>query len=213
MANDIGVRNRLAGLIGKRAATPEAKQTVIQFSIEGLTPLLMHNPQGMTRVNEGSATRGKNIPSREEEAETGAYRLPDGNLCVPATGVRNCILSGAKGLRINRKAASPMISGSLLQMDEYFPLVDLDGEPIREYIVDVRRAVIQRQGIMRARPRIDPPWVVVGTFRYNEVAGVEAIRNAFEEGGRSVGLLDFRIEKKGWYGSFQVLNLEIVEAD
>lgn len=182
----------------------------LRFVIRGTTPMLQHNPAGSMVRDAGGPVRGKQIPTAEEEAEAGTYRLPDGGLCVPAVAVRNCILSGAKGLRVGRRAARPFVSGSLLLVDQAFPLVDGNGEPITTYEIDTQRAVVQRQGIMRSRPRVDPPWYVVGSFLYNPVADIEVIRTCLEEAGRVTGLLDYRIEKGGPYGGFRLEELEVV---
>lgn len=188
----------------------EPAQEYLRFVIRGTTPMLQHNPAGsMVRDTPGSV-RGRSIPSAEDEAEAGTYRLPDGGLCVPAVAVRNCILSGAKGLRVGRRAARPFVSGSLLLADQFFPLLTSDGEQITTFELDIQRAVVQRQGIMRARPRIDPPWYVAGSFLYNPVADIEVIRTCLDEAGKVTGLLDYRIEKGGPYGGFRLEELEIV---
>jgi len=160
--------------------------------------------------NTGAIGR-KEIPTAEDEAEAGAYRLPNGALGFPATGVRNATLSGAKGLRLGKKALRPLLAGSLLPADPMFPLTDSVGEAIEKYEIDVQRAVVQRQGIMRARPRIDPPWFLVCSFRYNPVVTIEHIETALIEAGKVVGLGDYRIEKTGWYGAFEVDAIEETE--
>ena len=175
---------------------------MVQFVLEGVTPLLMHSPQGMKRSDQNVGR--KEIPTPEDEAEAGAYRLPNGDLGFPATGVRNCILSGAKGLRVGRRALRPLLAGALLPADPMFPFTDAKGTPISDYEVDVQRAVVQRQGIMRARPKISPPWFLACAFRFNEVVTLDHVKAALGEAGSVVGLGDYRIEKNGWYGSFQL---------
>ena len=185
-------------------------QQYLQFKIKGKTPLLMHHPNGSMQVSTNAPKRGKEIPTPEEEAERGTYRTSDGDLCVPAAAVRNCILNGAKGLKVGARAASPYISGALLLMDEHFALVNKDGSFIDDYSIDTRRVVIQKAGIMRSRARIETPWYVVGSFLYTGAASIEVILRAFEDAGLTMGLLDYRIEKKGPFGSFTVEELEII---
>lgn len=180
----------------------------LEFTLKGLSPILMHNPAGMVR---GDANmKRKEIPTPEDEAEKSLYKLQNGDLCVPATAVRNAMLNGSKGYRIGKRNASAILSGAVLLIDEYFPLFR-DNKPIRNYEIDVRRAVVQKQGIMRARPRVDLEWELRGVFLFNEeLASVEHMETALKSAGQVVGLLDFRVEKKGWFGRFEVKNIKLV---
>jgi len=182
----------------------------LQFTLNGLSPILMHNPSGMKR-DAGDMNR-KTISSPEEEAEKSVYKFPDGNLYVPAVAVRNCLLNGAKGYRIGKKGAIAILSGAVLMVDEAFSLYR-DGKPIsdKDYTIDVRRAVVQRQGITRARARIELPWKLECTFGFNEtLAGLDHVKTALEAAGQIVGLLDYRVEKKGWFGRFEVAEIEVI---
>lgn len=175
--------------------------------LRGTTQLLMHNPKSMMKPEKSTGLSRKVIPTPEEEAEASAYKLSNGDLYVPAVAVRNCILSGAKGARINKVAATPIIAGALLLLDETFPLLYEDGTPIRSYEIDVQRAVVIKAAIMRARARIPAPWVIEATFAFNPIVNVLPIRDAAVNAGKVVGLLDYRIEKKGWCGAFDVVKL------
>ena len=190
----------------KRAVQEALEAKIVQFTLEGASPLIMHSPRGMRAASEPELGR-KTIPLPDEEAEAGAYRLPDGALCFPAVGVRNCILKAAVGIRLGKKAAQPYFAASLLPADMMFPLTNAEGEPLREYVVDIQRAVVQRQGIMRARPRIDPPWFLVCTFRWGGLISQDQLRETINVAGNVVGIGDYRIERKGWFGQFRLHNL------
>jgi hypothetical protein len=185
----------------------EKKLETVHVEINGLSPILMHNPVGSmpTDASEQKLSR-KKIPSPEDEAKISRYLLPDGNFFVPAIAVRNALLTGTKGQLINRRSALPFIAGGVLMLDEAFPLTR-DGNPISgdEYIIDTRRAVVQRQGIMRSRARIELPWELDAIFEYDkDIVSLEIIKSVAERAGRVVGLLDYRVEKKGWFGRFEV---------
>ena len=187
---------------------------ILQGTLIGKTPLLMHNPTGSMFVNTPTVGR-RAIPTPAEEAKASTYRLPNGDLCIPAVAVRNAILAGCPGLRLGRRAASPIIAGALLPSDLAFPLLTTDGEPIRTWNIDTQRAVVQRQGIMRSRARIDPVWVVAYSFNLNTSlatpdAVVSIVANALRVAGQSVGLLDYRPQKKGWYGTFDPGELRVI---
>ena len=182
----------------------------VHFKLKGQTPLLMHNPKGSMTVTSNAPKRGKEIPTPEEEAERGTYRTEEGLLCVPSSAVRNCLLNGSKGLKVGSRAASPYISGAVLPTGEYFTLVNEDGSPIENYAIDTRRVVIQKAGIMRSRAKIELDWYIEGKFVYRPTATIEVIYEAFKDAGQTMGLLDYRIEKKGPFGSFTVEELEII---
>lgn len=189
--------------------------TILQGTLIGKTPLLMHNPSGSMFARSAAVGR-KTIPTPEEEADASTYRLPNQDLCVPAVAIRNAILAGCTGLRLNRRSATPIISGALLPSDLMFPLVTSDSDPIREYVVDTQRAVVQRQGIMRSRARIDPVWVVVFSFNLNSSLAtsetiVSIVSDALLVAGQSIGILDYRPQKKGWYGTFDRGELRVIE--
>lgn len=180
----------------------------LHITLNGQSPLLMHNPQGMLGGKSDSMNR-KQIPTAEEDAEKSLYVLPDGNLFVPAVAVRNSMLSGAKGYRIGKKSAWAVLAGAVLMIDEMLPLYR-NGNPIsgKDYSIDIRRAVVQRQGIPRARARIELPWQLDCIFGYNEdLAGLDHINTALNSAGQMIGLLDYRVEKKGWFGRFEVAEI------
>jgi hypothetical protein len=117
------------------------------MTLEGLSPLLMHNPAGMLDVSKREMKLGKkSIPTPEDEAKASRYALADGTLYVPAVAVRNCILNACKGQTTRTEssrraqAVMPFISAALLMIDENFPL-SRNGKPIRgnDYAMDVRR--------------------------------------------------------------------------
>ncbi|MDP2726271.1 MAG: hypothetical protein Q8P59_01905 [Dehalococcoidia bacterium] len=179
----------------------------LHIQLNGLSPLLMNNPAGsMTRPTGGQVLGRKNIPTPEAEAKASRYVLPDGNLFMLAVAVRNCLLTATKGQLINRKSALPFVSGGILMIAEAFPLYR-KGKPIKgdDYSVFTCRAVVQRQGIMRSRARVELPWQLDCIFQYNkDIISLDVIRAIAERAGQIVGIGDYRVEKKGWSGRFEV---------
>ena len=175
-----------------------------RFRVVGVSPLLMHNPASM--ANSGEARR-KTIPTPEEEAEAGCYRDSDGMLVFPSVAFRNAVLKAAGGLKIGRKTLRSILSH--IRMDaEYVRLVDPEtGEPLRDYDIDIRRAVVQRQGVHRARPRLDRWAAELGFVVETEIVPQnieEILAKVLNEAGYTVGVGDYRLEKNGWFGMFDV---------
>jgi hypothetical protein len=182
----------------------------LYINLNGLSPILMNNPAGMLNLNAGEQTLGKKkIPTPQDAVNASRYVLPDGNLYVPAVAVRNCLLNATKGQLINKKSALPYISGGLLLIDEVFPLTR-NGKPLKgdKCSMDVRRAVVQRQGITRVRARVELPWELECVFEYNpDIVDIKVVETIAKKAGQIVGLLDYRVEKKGWFGRFEVAKI------
>lgn len=181
----------------------------LYFTLRGTLPLLMHNAEAM-----GLSEEDRLKP--ESAMEAAAYRLPSGDLCFPAAGVRKAMLTAASGRRVveegtgRRRTATPLISASALVVDEWFPLLDSDGKPMREYATDARGVVIRGRGrVLRYRPRIELPWYLRCVFSYNPRVALAVIEDVLESAGATVGIGDFRIEKKGTYGGFTVADIRV----
>lgn len=183
----------------------------IHIKLNGLSPLLMHNPATMKVTKEELKKRRQEFDPEVEAAES-RYLL-DGKLYVPAIAVRNSILGGAKGYKIGRFSAIPILASALEIAAETFLLLrngqTLSGE---SYSIDTRRAVIQKAGITRARARIELPWQLEAVFAFNpDLASVAQVKEVASNAGRVVGLLDYRPEKKvglpGWFGKYEVTGI------
>lgn len=179
----------------------------VTFEVEGQTPLLMHNPAGMLRKSGGAKGPKQKVPTPEDEAEAGAYRLPDGALYLPATAFRAALLEAAKHQKVAKYSLPSLLAGAVLPDFETPECVLRDpesGEPIREYAVDLRRAVVQRNGVLRARPMI-ARWTCRVSFVIDvDFVPVQTVEETFARAGLVVGVGDFRPQHKGWFGRFTV---------
>jgi hypothetical protein len=173
--------------------------------LKAVTPLLMHNPQhSMGGGNEASR---KKVPTPEEEAERGLYRHPDGWLYLGADHVREAMKRAAKGLRVNRKPLGPILAAAVFVLEEYFPITR-NGQTLTTYDrIDVRRAVVQKQGILRARPLIETPWEAEVRYQYDAgiIQNPGILVQVLQEAGTRIGVLDYRPEKGGPFGRFEIV--------
>jgi len=171
-----------------------------RVKIVGVRPLLMHNPDAM----EAGKGNRRTIPTPEVEAAASCYWLPDhSSLGVPSRCVHSSILKASAPFRITaRQSVKPLIDGCLEVQPEMIPLGTV------EYEVDVQRAVVQKQGIRRARAKVwpwaltfevlyDPEWLTTKFMR-------ESFPDILKRAGGAVGLLDFRPR----YGRFVVEEYE-----
>jgi hypothetical protein len=182
---------------------PEIKERIFTVRVEGTAPLLMHSPAGLGGEKKARGV----IPSPEEEAENCLYRDGSGKIVVPARCIEGCIVKAGAGKTAGgqgKKTYKNFILAGVQVMPEEVPLI-YDGK----YIIDKRRAVIMRQGIIRCRPRFDK-WALEFDIRiidsyllgHGQDSAMKAI---FEDAGTLVGLLDFRPR----FGRFEVTKFEM----
>jgi len=160
----------------------------VRVTVEGITPLLMQSPKGMLRRSV-SAVGVKTIPSPEDEAEGYTYRSADGSLYFPTAAFRAAMITAASGRRIGKLSAAKVIQGAVFPASEESPLYHPEtGEPLRDYEVDLRRVVVQRQGVVRARPRLNK-WMAVVELEYDDEVLTEAILlEVLAQAGNRVGI-------------------------
>ena len=183
----------------------------ITFKLKGLAPLLMNNPEAMlTPGPKSKLGRGEYIP--EEAVKVTRYLLPDGNFFVPAVAVRASLLGGAVGMKFGKTSAWSVISAAIEISDPEFPMIGENGDQMSgdTYSIDLRRVVIQKAGVPKARAKIELPWFVQCSFIYEpEMLGVEQLITVANRAGRIAGLLDYRPSKKGWFGKYEIVQESI----
>jgi hypothetical protein len=179
----------------------------IRFKLTSMEPgLLMHNPAGM---QSSKGLNRKVIPTPEEEAERSSYRLPTGQLYVKAAAFRSALIEALKGRRIGKNSASKVAASVVFTTEECCPLAN--GKVLKNYEIDLRRAVIQGQGVLRARACV-PSWHCEVEFEYDpDFVTPEIILEGMQLAGRLVGVGDYRPRGPVWskgtggpYGRFTV---------
>ena len=182
----------------------------IKVKLVGVTDLLMNSPKSMLEPEQAIKIKNKKY-DKTEEAERVSYRNEEGYLFVPNTAVKGCIINAASYKKVGRHALRPIIAGGVRIPHEEI-LISVNGEHIKDYDIDLRTVVIQRARVVKSRPRIKN-WELNLEIQYNEqlLPDPEVIRLVLEEGGERVGLLDFRPQKTGEFGTFKVAEFEAEE--
>lgn len=175
------------------------------YLVVGTHPLLMHNPETMSRNGHGKGGLGtKQIPSAEDEAAASRYLTEDGYFWVPTQAFKSCLVSASKGRRINKMAATSVLKGTVFPAEDRTFLLDAkNGKPLKgdHYEVDVRRAVVQGSGIPRARAKVSG-WSCKVVLELDELITDNLILECLNLGGRTVGICDFRPATGGPFGRF-----------
>lgn len=145
-----------------------------------------------------------------EQAEKAVYRN-DGGFYFPGAAISRLLreAGGNHKLRGSRKSAKYVVPACVVVMADGIDLLNGDGKSrINDFEVDSRPVTIPstKGKIMRHRPRFDQ-WSAKFTLRINEtILPIDFIHQLLIEGGEQIGIGDFRPEKGGPFGTFQVVN-------
>jgi len=184
----------------------------VEVEIKGLTPILM-NRMNIDDLKDSGATKRAKKYIPEEQAKKAAYLTTvDGKkeLYVPAYAVYSMMIKAAGAYKFprSRSSLSSYLAGTVRVEPEKLLL------GTGEYEIDERPVVIQRARVLAWRPKIKD-WKLQFTIVYNKDALPETIIPQLEtilnDGGTRLGLLDYRPQHKGWFGTFEVTKFEIQE--
>ena len=182
----------------------------VSFKIVGKTPLVMNTPASYGRDSGDAKT--KTIPTPEDEAASKAYKQADGSLYAKGDWFIGSLRKAAGGLKINKVSAKIVLAAGFDIPEERMPLVHpKTGKPIKDYEIYVCRAVVQRQGILRARPRIADWSCIVHATYDDEILSPKTIMQIFERAGSMIGVGDQRPGAPSTPGRFGKYGVELIE--
>ncbi len=172
-----------------------------KVEIKGITPLLMNKPAEYgfdeTWVEKKAST------DWEKEALKKLYIDSDKNIYQPSTHLEQSLIGAGKKIRVKGqgKATYSKLFGSMLSVSE-FEIVHMN----QEYEIYKTLVVIPstKGRVMRYRPMFKD-WSLVFHVEFEEEIPAEVVKEALEIAGKYVGIGDWRPEKKGKFGKFQVV--------
>lgn len=181
----------------------------VKVTIRGITPLLMHRFNETSEVAVGSGTsstmRGSKGTPREQ-AESFLYQdVKTGDLYFPGTNVFSCIMWAGIFHKIGRRTVttqkSSLVPAGVSVMDLICSF------KTKHWEVDARSVVIPTTGgrVMCYRPRLDQ-WQLTFTLDIDtSVFHPDLVRALVDDGGKKVGLGDWRPQRRGTFGKFVVI--------
>lgn len=153
-----------------------------------------------------------------EVASRKVYRDLEGRLCVPGMAFMRLVreAGGNHKLRGTRRSLKYIVPSAVLCPQELIPLTNGDTKTFMpDFEVDSRPVVIPatRGRVMRHRPRYDC-WSLTVRFELDTTIMAEKLlHQLLVEGGRRIGIGDFRPEKGGPFGRFRVTRFERVSEE
>lgn len=176
----------------------------IQVQIKGMSPLLMNSAKSMIDQALGAEMKVRTkeiVPG--EEAEKVAHRNSEGKLFVPSTAIKAAMINASSFKKIGKYAAKAIVSASVYIPN---PEIILDKQ---KYEIDARTVVIQRNRVVKFRP-VFKEWKLDFEMLYNEtLINEKFIKEILIEAGQRIGLLDFRPQKTGSFGMFEVTAFQV----
>jgi len=172
--------------------------------IEGLTPLVVHAwsskaKEQLLANQQGGKRRIREKREPEQEFEAARYRLSDGTDGIPVVAIKASITEAAhKDLGVSKVSVRRALfiegdEGGLVRLDAAPPLM-------REDIVRVGMGSAD----LRYRPQYNP-WALNLRLTYDaDLLNAETVFNLIERAGFGGGLGEWRPEKGGEWGRFQV---------
>jgi hypothetical protein len=106
-----------------------------------------------------------------------------------------------------------IIPATILVNEDTISITDGNGTKLNTFEVDSRPVTIPatKGRIMRHRPRFDT-WGATFTLRINEtLISPDLIHQLLTEGGQQIGIGDYRPEKGGPFGTFNVVEYSEVD--
>ncbi len=190
----------------------------ITVGIQGVAPLLWHGfGNGGHEIDLPGASKGRKTrmvsaaeePTPREAVEKVVYRDKAGHFVFPSTAILRMVREAAGNHRVRgtRKSAKYLIPSAVFTVEEVIVIRNGDGSsPAPDYEVDSRPVTIPttKGRVMRHRARWDCWSASFGLDLDEELFAPAFLQLLLEEGGRRVGIGDYRPEKGGPYGRFRV---------
>jgi len=184
----------------------------IRVKIQGLTPLLMNRLDPEELKDKTLKGPGKTYDP-ETEARKKAYITKVNEkeqLYIPNRWIYSMMVKAAGQYRLpgKRTSLSSILAGTIRIEPEEILLGHCN------YEIDERPVVIQRARVLAWRPKIKE-WMAEFYIIYNktffEPETLRYLKTVLEDGGIRLGIGDFRPQHKGWFGTFEVKEFEIIE--
>ena len=172
--------------------------------ITGITPLLMNKPEAYGFDEQ--FVEKKASSDWEKEALKKLYINADETIFQPATHIEASLIEAGKKIKVKGqgKATYSKLFGSMLSIEE----LEIEHK-IQDYEINKCLVVIPstKGRIMRYRPMFKK-WVLNFNILAEDELPSEAILQALEISGKYVGIGDWRPQKKGKFGKYQVTHFK-----
>jgi len=189
--------------VAKTVMIPQIQKERMTITITGLSPLLCNrfDPDKIKRIRDKQqkkdTTVGRPVRTPEIEYKASMYMTEDGRPGFIADGIKAACVGACRfvpDMTMTSARGAFYVLGGVLPIE--------DSEPhMREDVVVIGRGVAD----LRYRAEFSPPWSITFDVLFNPtVISADDIARLLEIAGFHVGIGDWRPEKSGNKGMFQV---------
>lgn len=183
---------------------PAPNIKLMKVKIKGITPLIYNKwsekaKQMIKDKQAKKANKGREVRNPEKEYEESFYYDKDGKIAFPALNIKQCIVSAARlieGVTMVVLRSSVFVVGD---MDGYIPVTYKD-KSMREDMVRVGMGSAD----IRYRGQLTD-WSMEFVIKLNaDVLSPEQVLNLLQIAGFSCGIGEWRPERNGDFGTFEI---------
>jgi hypothetical protein len=185
----------------------------VEVEVRGTTPLLVH--RFSEESEQEKATRRIKVGNEDprEVAKRAAYIASDGSFYISAFSIPNAMANAGSNhkMRGSRKTLRFVVPCAVTVKADTITIMNGAG-PAKDFEVDARPVTIPatKGRVMRYRPRFNC-WGLKFSLVINEaMLALDDAQMLLNEAGVSVGIGDFRPEKRGPFGTFLVTSFKEV---
>ena len=179
----------------------------IRFGIKGISPLIQHRfsekaKRQMAEKHAGKRTKNREIRDPNAEFEEAAYRMPDGSPAISLMAFKNSIISVAHkdiGIEKTLVRKAVFVVGTHSEFDGPVTAMVADDPTMRTDPVKVGMSTD-----LRYRPMFEEWKVQITMDLRTDLITPEDLANLVNHAGFSVGIGDWRPEKGGEFGRFEL---------
>lgn len=184
----------------------------IEIEIQGISPLLMNRFHEENEITKKMRKKEKkDYGSSREQAEKASY-FDDSTkfLFIPSEWIKGTLKSVSSDFKLpsSRKSVKSIIGGAVIPLEEkiYFK----EQYKLKDIEIDSRPVVIQRARIMKHRPKLEK-WNLLFNLMFDDsLLDESSIHEMLSESGRRSGIGDYRPQKGGPFGRFQITKWKVL---
>ena len=183
----------------------------IQVEIRGTTPLLIHRFAEASEQSKPTRRIKSQNGDPRAEAEQNAYQATDGTYYFSSFAIPGALgAAGSNHKSVGSRKSLRWVVPSAVRMSTDTITILNGAGPAKDFEVDSRPVTIPatKGRIMRHRPRFDSWGARFDLVVNDDLLSTEIVHQLLNEAGQSIGIGDFRPEKRGPFGCFRVTRFD-----
>lgn len=186
---------------------PQLRTARLRVRVEGITPLITHAfsaaaMAAMEAAQQGAARVKKAPRQPQAEYEASIYHTPDGRPAIPAIAIKRAMATA--GQRFAGEKATELFGAFSIPAE----LLEIEGSAPAMRSDRVVLSGIGRVSSVAYRAQFSPWALSVPLVLNADFISPDQAVNLLRLAGFSVGIGDWRVERRGSFGQFGVVSVE-----